>query len=165
MHLCGSCNTCIDGQHFLSMTPALPPPAWPCPPAAPDDDLADIRQRLQQKSEGNWTITFQCGSATKCGCPFELQLRHSRGSATVEVWEVERHQNHNPDSAEERAQRRQAGRPEGQHKVTALQPGRKRSSNGPLTQQDGSYGDEFKPQAKRGRTSEKVGAESIASWE
>jgi hypothetical protein len=66
-----------------------------------------------------------------------------------------------------KVQRRQAGRPErpeGQHKVTALLPTRKYSSKRPLAQQSGSYGDEFKPQAKKGRTSAKVGIRSTAAW-
>lgn len=63
-----------------------------------------------------------------------------------------------------KVQRRQAGRPEGQHKVTALQPTRKHSKKRPLAQQSGSYGDEFKPQAKKGRTSEKVGIRSTVAW-
>jgi hypothetical protein len=110
MRLC--CSACSDVAAeyvywlaaLIPQGPSLLPPAWPCLPAEPGDDPASIRQRLQSKAEGSWTITFRCGSATKCGCPFELQLRHTRGSATVEVWEVERHQNHNPNSAEERAQ-------------------------------------------------------------
>ena len=63
-----------------------------------------------------------------------------------------------------KVQRRQAGRPEGQHKVTALQPTRTHSSKRPLAQQSGSYGDEFKPQGKKGRTSEKVSIRGTAAW-
>lgn len=89
-------------MHPLTNLPHPAPPR-PAPPADPGDDLASIRQRLQDKAEGKWTMTYKCGRAAKCGCPFELQLRHAKGSPTVEVWEVERHQNHDPSSAEERA--------------------------------------------------------------
>ena len=62
-----------------------------------------------------------------------------------------------------KVQRRQAGRPEGQRKVTALQTGRRHNNKRPLAQQAGSYGDEFKPQAKKGRTTDKVSAFSRAA--
>ena len=62
-----------------------------------------------------------------------------------------------------KVQRRQAGRPEGQRKVTALQTGRTHNNKRPLAQQAGSYGDEFKPQAKKGRTTDKVSAWSRAA--
>ena len=54
--------------------------------------------------------------------------------------------------------RRQHGRPEGQRKVMALFS-RQHSQKRPLAQQlAGEYGDEFKPQGKKGRMSEKVRA-------
>lgn len=67
-------------------------------------DIASIRQRLQLKAENSWTIAYKCAQAGKCGCPFELQLRREKGSSTVEVWEMEKHQGHDPASAAERAQ-------------------------------------------------------------
>ena len=63
-----------------------------------------------------------------------------------------------------KVQRRQAGRPEGQRKVTALQTGRKHNSKRPLAQQADSYGDEFKPQAKKGRTADKVSVWSRTTY-
>lgn len=54
-------------------------------------------------------------------------------------------------------QRRQQGRPEGQHKTTALHPGRTHNRKRALAhQQAGDYGDEFQPQAKKGKPSTKV---------
>jgi hypothetical protein len=63
-----------------------------------------MRERLQHKADGKWTVTYKCSRAGKCGCPFELQLRHAKGSSSVEVWEMETHQGHDPASAAERAQ-------------------------------------------------------------
>lgn len=61
--------------------------------------------------------------------------------------------------------RRQAGRPEGQRRVTALHPNRQRSNKRSLAQQlPGEYGEEFKPQVKKGRTSEKVGGLQAGAW-
>lgn len=62
-----------------------------------------MRARLQKKAEASWIITYKCVKA-KQGCPFELQLRHAAGSSTVEVWEMEKHQGHDPCSPDERAQ-------------------------------------------------------------
>lgn len=65
--------------------------------------MASIRERLQKKSEASWSVTYKCTKA-KHSCPFELQLRHTAGSSTVEAWEMEKHQGHDPCSPEERAQ-------------------------------------------------------------
>ncbi len=62
-----------------------------------------------------------------------------------------------------KVQRRQAGRPEGQRKVTALHAGRTHNKKRPLVQEAGTYGDEFKAQAKKGRTTDKVSVWRMAA--
>ena len=54
-------------------------------------------------AESTWTIAYKCRSSAKCGCPFELQLWHASNSKTVEVWEMVKHQGHDPASAPDRA--------------------------------------------------------------
>ena len=58
-----------------------------------------VRAALQRRVEDKWTIKFTCARARSCGCPFALEYRHAAGSATVEVWQTEAHQLHDPSSA------------------------------------------------------------------
>lgn len=58
-----------------------------------------IRAGLQKATQGGWMIKLVCSHspATKCGCPFALEIKH-RGGGLVEVWQTEAHQFHDPTS-------------------------------------------------------------------
>lgn len=61
---------------------------------------ADVRERLRQKKDAGWTIKYTCARARQTGCPFALEFRHRPGASTVSVWATERHQFHDPTSAD-----------------------------------------------------------------
>lgn len=64
------------------------------------NDTAHVRERLQQKKDAAWTIKYTCARARQTGCPFALEFRHTPGASTVSAWVTERHQFHDPASAD-----------------------------------------------------------------
>ena len=62
-------------------------------------DLGSIRAGLQHAAAGRWTLKYVCSQAAKAGCPFALELQHSSGSDSVDVWQTEAHHFHDPGSA------------------------------------------------------------------
>ncbi|EFN51443.1 hypothetical protein CHLNCDRAFT_140162 [Chlorella variabilis] len=70
------------------------------------DDVGTIRSGLQKKAAGKWTLKYVCSHASKCSCPYTLELRHPAGSEVVSVWQTAPHQFHDPTSADSQAQLR-----------------------------------------------------------
>lgn len=44
-----------------------------------------------------------CSRSGACGCPFGLELRHAPGAPSVDVWQTQTHQFHDPASLEDLA--------------------------------------------------------------
>lgn len=69
-----------------------------------DAEPSAIQAALQRTLSGSWTIKYTCSKAASCRCPFQLELRHAKGSGKVAVWQTEGHQYHDPNSAADRAE-------------------------------------------------------------
>lgn len=104
-----------DAENALQCryAPAGDPAAWlpPLPLHPPSSALhgtgldasaatADVRERLRQKKDAAWSMKYTCARGRHTGCPFALEFRHRAGASTVEVWVTERHQFHDPTSAD-----------------------------------------------------------------
>ncbi|KAL4426001.1 hypothetical protein ABPG75_010017 [Micractinium tetrahymenae] len=78
----------------------------------------EVRRLHYAVAAGNWKLKFVCSHAGKCGCPFELEVRHGSGTGTAAVWQLAPHQFHDPTSPVELAQLRLA--PETEARILEL---------------------------------------------
>jgi hypothetical protein len=91
------------------------------------DNVAGIRAALQKvAADGKWVIHLECPQASKCGCPYAVEVKH-RGDGTADVWQTGGHQFHDPYSPKQLAKLRMGADAEAlatlllRHGVTAAQ--------------------------------------------